>query len=321
MPDAPRLIIWANADQQAIIRDVLRSCDLELLAIGSSTPQAAADLSKAFNVNRLNDLRQAVLHDEVDLLWLASPESVDAGICRLINENGLRTISCEPQFSSIAELGDESASHAAMDVAPLMRQSPGYRAAAQVMADFGKPQCVNMFLRGGPGHGTLYARLYDAMDLIVALCGPIESVNASLAGPLSDVPETPAGLRGHMTINLRVKSNCCACVALSDCADSWFRGVTMLGQGGGLHISDGGFEWTGPDGRMLDRTTNKKRRKSLTPGELIALQIKRLLDGADAGKSSLNLVELMALCEAARLSCLTAQDEAPVKIIEMLSRP
>ena len=94
-----------------------------------------------------------------------------------------------------------------------------------------------MFFRCGLGQGTLFSRLFDAMDLLQSICGPIESINASLSGPLERVPEDLHALHGHMTINLRFKPNRCACIALSNHAGNWFRGlleshgVEVVGEG------------------------------------------------------------------------------------------
>jgi hypothetical protein len=175
-----------------------------------------------------------------------------------------------------------------------------------------------VFFRGGLGHGTLTARLFDAMDVVLDLCGPIEAVNAALSGPLQNVPDELPDLRGHMTINIRFKPNRCACAALSDSAGGWFRGITVLGDGGCMRISETGFEWIGPDGTMIDQLHEPPQR---TPGGQIGLQIRRVLDGKDHSQSPPDCLTLVTLCEAARLSCLTGQDETPAKLKEMLARP
>jgi hypothetical protein len=186
------------------------------------------------------------------------------------------------------------------------------------LAQFGPVQCVNVFFRGGAGHGTLAARLFDAMDIVLDLCGPIETVNAALSGPLQNVPDHMHDLRGHMTVNIRFKPNRCACAALSDSAGGWFRGITVLGDGGCIRISETGFEWIGADGTMIDKHHEPPAR---SPGEHIGLQITRFLGGRDHTQAPPDCLTLVTLCEAARLSCLTGQDEAPAKLKEMLARP
>ena len=168
------------------------------------------------------------------------------------------------------------------------------------------------------GEGSLFARLFDAIDLLEVLCGDVEMMDAALAGPLSAPPDSLSGLHGHLTLNMRYSGNCCSCVALSNCAGSWFRGVTVLGEAGCLRIDDQGFEWVAPDGEIIDSDRQKKRA---TPGELIAVHTIRLLENLQTTEPPPVHAKLLAVCEATRLSCRTGQGEAPRKMLEMLSRP
>jgi hypothetical protein len=156
------------------------------------------------------------------------------------------------------------------------------------------------------------------MDAVDQLCGEAESIDAALATPMPDPPENLAGLCGHMTINMRFPGSRCACVAVSDSAGTWFRGVTVLGETGCLRISDDGFEWIAPDGELLDSHESEERT---TPGLLIGMQIARVLEGRDANEPPPDHARLLSLCEAARLSARTGQGEAPRKLLRMLSRP
>ena len=117
---------------------------------------------------------------------------------------------------------------------------------------------------------------------------------------------------------MRFKSNRCACAALSDSAGSWFRGVTVLGEGGCLRISDGGFDWINPAGKTIE---SHQAHSLHTPGELVGMQIARMFDAIDSTDAPPDNGDLLSLCEAARLSCLTGQNESPQRLMEMLSRP
>jgi hypothetical protein len=61
--------------------------------------------------------------------------------------------------------------------------------------------------------------------------------------------------------------------------------------------------------------------QAVSPGVLIGQEIRRLLDGRDnpADLAQPDVVEVLALCEAARLSCRTAQAETPAKLLQMMS--
>ena len=199
----------------------------------------------------------------------------------------------------------------------MMRSSPGYRAAAEAIEQLGQRHCVNVSLRSGPGEGTLLARLLDAMDVVEALCGMPQTIDAALAGPLQGIPDSAADLRGHLTANMRFLENLCACIAVSDSAGCWFRGVTILGEGGSVRITDAGFDWIAPDGRVVE----SHEQAMMPPGRLVGMEIKRMIERADSTEPPLDHARLLGLCEAARLSCRTGEAEEPAKVLEVLSRP
>ena len=318
MADAVRMIVWAQSNQESLVRDMVRRSGFDLVGIGSAKSADAAALGQALDVETVANLRDAILRDDVQLLWLAAPEPLEADERRLIRQQATLTISLEPRPGSIAQLQSDPAEADTARFVPLMRQSPGYRAAQEVFEQLGNRQCVNVSFRSGPSEGSLFARLFDAIDLLDALCGDVEMMDAALAGPLSAPPESLSGLRGHLTLNMRFSGNCCACVALSDCAGSWFRGVTVLAEAGCLRIDDQGFEWISPDGEIIDSHREKKRA---TPGELIAVHAMRVLENVQATEPPPDHAKLLAVCEATRLSCRTGQGETPRKMLEMLSRP
>ncbi|MCH8825074.1 MAG: hypothetical protein IH984_16390 [Planctomycetes bacterium] len=318
MSETARLIIWAHADQQMLIKDMLRKSKAELIAVGSPQSTDAAELAENLKTDRLKNLREAILHEKANLLWLAAPSRLEVDERRLIREVGITTISSEPRPGSISELTDDPDEAKTARFVALMRQSPGYRAAQEVFDQLGPRQCVNVSMRSGAGQGTLFARLFDAIDMIDTLCGDAQLIDASLAGLVGATPESLAGLHGHMTLNMRFSNNCCACVALSDCAGSWFRGVTIMAEGGCLRLDDAGFEWTSQDGDILD---SHREKKALSPGQLIAIATTRLIDKHNTAEAPPDNAKLLAVCEAARLSCRTGQGEAPRRMLEMLSRP
>jgi predicted dehydrogenase len=311
-------LVCGQADQEQLIRDAAKAASLSIVAAASIEAAGAADLAKALGAERVDDIRQAAHREGLDLIWLADPRPVESDTLRRVRDAGIRTITSEPQFGLISDLQADTSRTGWPTFVPAMRRSPGFRAAVEALPQFGQAQCVNVFFRSGPGQGSLFARLFDAMDVITSLCDQTQAINAALAGPLNTVPEHPEGLHGHMTVNMRFKSNRCACAALSDSAGSWFRGVTVLGEGGCLRISDGGFDWIGPAGNTIDSLHS---HTSLPPGELVGMQIARALEDKDAGEPPPDIAGLLSLCEAARLSCLTGQDESPGKLMEMMSRP
>ena len=324
MSTPARIIAWAERGQETLLRDAIHQAELELIAIGSVSSAAADALSKALDVPRVDDLRQAIQREDVDLLWLAAPQRLETDERRLIREVGIRTISNEPRPVEIADLISNREEATTATFVPLMRRGPGYRRAMDALDEFAAVQCVNVCLGCAPGDGSLLARLFDAMDLVDTICGTAETIDAALAGPLSAVPESPADLHGHMTANIRFAENCCASISVSDCAGAWFRRLTVLGEKGRLSIDDGGYEWIDEHGEPLETAAGSHR---FSPGELIGMQMTRLLEQRDAAAPASSAfvppdtARLLALCEAARLSCRTGDGETPQRLLEMLSKP
>ncbi|MHC4718112.1 MAG: Gfo/Idh/MocA family oxidoreductase, partial [Planctomycetota bacterium] len=287
-----RLAVWADPGQEALVQDAVEHGRFELIAAAAPGTGSIRDL----------------LRRDVDLVWLAAPAPIGADERRLLREAGVPAISSVPVPGSVAEIADDSREAEAARFAPLMRRSPGYRAAREVFDQFGRRQCASIVTGSAAGEGTLFARLFDAMDLAESLCGTVKEVGAALWRPVAGVPETLAGLAGHLTANVRFADDRCAAVAASDLAGRWFRQVTVLGEGGRLSIDDAGFEWVSPDGRLID---SHREKSPLGHGDLVAIHARRLLEGADAADPHPEGAHLLAVCEATRLSARTGAAEAP----------
>jgi predicted dehydrogenase len=312
------IIVWADPQQEGLIREAIDIGKLCVIGVGSDSTTTAAALADAFDCERVADLRQAVHRDEATLLWIAASISLDQTTLKLIHEAQRLVAVNQPQPGAIGRLATVSDALRTVHPIPLMRKSPGYRLAREFLDDFGTVRCVNVSFRSGPGEPALYSRLFDAMDVIASLCGQPEIVDAGLAVPREEKPESLAGLSGHMTVNLRFADDRCACVAISDRAGGWFRGVTVLGDGGCLRISDDGFEWRSAGGDLLDA---HEEEEPFSAGALCGMHLLRMIEQRDVGEAPPDIVSLLALCEAARLSSRTGEGEDPRRVISMMSRP
>ncbi len=316
MAETHPILAWADADQESLVRDVASHPAVDIVAVGSDSADAAARLSTNLGIDRIDDLRRASQHEQAQLLWIASPTHMEPALAKTLRERGWRCASCQPFPASLTDLPASPEDIAAIRFTPPMRRSDGFRAATDILADFGEARCVNVTMRSGTGQGGLFARLFDAVDVVESLCGVPEIIDAALVSRMSGVAEHLADLHGHMTINLRFPENRCACVAVSDQAGTWFRGVTVLGDGGCLRISDDGFEWIAESGEVLD---SHESTSHISPGQLIAHQLVRMLEHRGETDAPPDASKLLAICEAARLSCRTGEGETPRKVLKMLS--
>ncbi len=317
-PPAIRLIAWAEPGQTPLLREAVEDGSIAMAAVGSPDAADGTQLSEDLAAQRTPTLRDAIQRDDGDMLWIASPQPIEKDERRLLREARTDAVTTEPLPASAADVfGDPDEARTAHFV-PLMRQCPGFERAGEVFDTFGERHAANIFLGCGPGQGTLFARLFDAMDLAEAIGGPIEQVHAALWRPRGGVPETLPSLTGTLTISLRHRDNRCASLCVTDCAGGWLRQLIVVGVGGSLRIDDGGFEWIAPDGRTFDAHREKRLP---SPGELVARQVRRLLERRVAISPPPDTARVLALCEAARISARTGSPETPDKVIEMLKRP
>ena len=94
--------------------------------------------------------------------------------------------------------------------------------------------------------------------------------------------------------------------------------VRWAGGGGRGGRHERGLAWIAPDGRTSDGNRGKR---TPSPGELVARQVRRLLEGRDRISPPPDTARILALCETARISARTGSPETPDKVIEMLKRP
>ncbi len=311
-------MVWATRAQEELLRKVFSDESISLLAVGSDESATAADLAATHHAERLEDLRQALHREDADLLWLAGPVDLEPATLKLIGQKSLRTFSSYPQPDSIGDLLSQPDDGVTIGVLPLMQRSAGFRAAEEIFESFGRVECISISFRSDPSSGSLFSRLYDAMDVVTRRCGEADTIDAALVSPTGDTPETLGDLTGHMTVNLRFPENRSASITISDRAGRWFRGITMLGPGGCLRVDEGQFEWIGPDGVTVDSHAETEAPTGL--GGIIATQLRRAVERRDATEPPADHARLMAACEAARVSSRTGEWESPRSVMRMFSR-
>jgi hypothetical protein len=321
-----RLLVWARPGQESIIREAVDTADVELAAVMADTNDESSALGTALATDRVVDLRQAVHEGNFDILWLASNAVLTPDQRRLLRASRLLVVSTEPRPPALGDLLEDADEGQAFHTLPLLRSSEGYRAARQGMADLNSPHAILVSMRCPPEAGSLFARLYDAFDILARHGGDLELVMASISSPDQppgatghDVPESLMNLHGHMTVNVRFAENRCAGLVLSNVSETWFRGVTMLSTDGCVRVTD--VECDLP-GEPPPRTRGRRSASLAAPtaGALIGAHLRRLLDDLDLDDPQPDHAQLLALCEAARLSARTGQAESPSRLREMLSR-
>jgi len=286
------IVAWIAPEQITLLTDVVKVAGLHLLAVGTSNQSEINAIATTMKAEPCNDIRTMATHYDDAALLIGEPGAYDVSLCELFRQRIMPAVTTTPLSGNMNLLVQEAGLPPAAMFVPLMRRSAGFGEALDDIEQFGKPTSANCTMFCSPIEGTLWARLFDAMDFINGLFGTPESVHAFHHG--GKVPDEPSDLQGHMTVNLQFQQQRCATLHLSDQA-TWKRETCMIGNGRTLLINDGGA----------------------TPAAAIANGIISMLT-EQPQTTTADAPRVLALCEAARLSCLTGSLERPSRVLEML---
>lgn len=335
-----RVAVWMAPEQVGLIREVAQAAELSIVAAGCWGRGLSPTVAVELEAKPIDDLRAALASLEVDLFLIAAAGSFGVGAA---SEDSAAVLGAHARDVKVATL--EPIPAAALDLTgggwldgairpvdvlrfvPRSRLSSSFRDAAEVIESFGTVRSMSIEAWCSPAEGSLGARLYASLELILALMGEPETIDAACAMPrvgasLHALPgETLRDLHGDMTANLRFSDGRVAGLIASDQAGRWNRSVTLVGDSGRLRIVDDGFEWIGSDGTTLDQSKPRARRGKDAPSlAAIALadSLNRLLDPAIPDPGPTNHAAILAISQAALLSARTGQGESPATIRRMV---
>ena len=310
------IIAWVEPGSHDLVGRVAQHPLVNVIGVGSTDTSTHGALDTALGLPVIADLRDAVRHEDLHAIWLAGPTRLSADEIRGLGQAPHFTVCTEPRAFMLEEPIDGSTVAAFPRFAPLMRRSPGYRAALSALDEFGEPHALSLCFRAAPEDGSFHARLFDAMDFVINLLGDIEVINATLY----TVGDSGAG---HLNAVAQSVDGRCASILVSNEAGPWRRTATILGHAGAVEIDDESCLWTAPEGTETDAAPglSSSELSSVDAPELMAQHLIRLRDGLDVDTGELppqNAV-VAALCETAMLSTRTGQAESPETMIRMYS--
>ncbi|MBL8758538.1 MAG: hypothetical protein JNK35_08925 [Phycisphaerae bacterium] len=353
--------VWMRPEQVELVEAAASLGGLRIEAAGCAEAGRSLPLAERLGAKPLDDVRAALASTRARVFILASAEGLlgeraaeDAALLRECAERGTRVVSLEPVPASIVELasgapggsidGAEDVAWARETWARFVPRSRGTRAmrdAADVLAQFGVVRSASIECLGAPAHGTLGARLLDAVDLVLGLMGEPEGVDASYTGAhggqaVHSLPgETLRGLHGDVSAHLRLADGRACTILASNQAGRWERVVTLLGTGGRLRIYNDGFEWIGIGGERVDQSRARRggpARDAFKPptargaeidapsgfAAAVAEQISELLrTGPSATGDAMDASRALAVAQAALLSARTGEGESVSTIRRM----
>ncbi len=284
-------VAWIASTQTDLLLEVQKLKDLKCIAVGTSDLNSSTEIANALKTEHCADLRTMITQYEDALLWIAEPSAYDSSLCELLRSRTAPSITSTPLTGSLMELVDEAGKIPAAFYVPLLRRSKPHGELLDDIEQFGLPELLHITMTCSQSEGTLSARLFDAMDFIDNVIGTPETIHAICDSKV--VPEEACDLRGNMTVHLKFADQRSATLLLSDQTE-WHRSVYAVNKDHSLLTEDDA---------------------SFAPLVHRAIEACNELS---SGHMHANAPRVLALCEAARLSCLTGTAEHSSSILEML---
>jgi predicted dehydrogenase len=313
MRDQHGLLIWADANQTALIQDAVKTCGAPVVGIGSPDAEDGRALAEALDAAFVSDLRHSLHAAHNTLLWVASSQPLDESELRAIHDTRTETASCEPDLLLALCAMNDGKLPGTVHFIPRFRRTAGYLGALTVFEESGPPAAASLVFESEEPHGSLHARFYDALDTLVSVCGMPETVSGTLH-PKQSGSAGPQHAH-HLVAHLRFESHRCASIMLSRAARRWSRQAIFLGEHGSLQVSEQTFDVTGQDETRTDDAP-----PAPTAGHVYGTQLDRVMQDLDSQAPTADPVMINALCEAVYLSDRTGQAESPQRLLDMRRR-
>lgn len=310
MPKRWCVFAWIDQDQAALLRDVVALAGVELIAVGCTDATAARDLASELECAAVDDLRHGLEQygSNADLVWLASRQAIDQSLHAVIARIGTSVLTNEPRPDSTAAVLKDPAFGELFTCAPLMALSEGACAGRAVLAECEPAHCLSIHMSCGDAVGSLRARLFDALHVSSWLCGEAVEINAA-----SYVGDNG---RQWLTANVTFEVGRTAAITVHSGGGPWSRQVIVHGADGFVVMTDTTCRWFDSAVQQISEPA-----AATNFGAQIAAQIRRMPSRRDQLDQPVEIVRVLALCDAALLSCRTRQVETPGRMLQALAGP
>jgi hypothetical protein len=276
--DAPGVIVWCRRDQARFLEAVCERLGLVVDRVGfpgasgATTPAEASGPTPFPEAARVTDLRHAVASGPARAVLVAhawadegSGLSLldDPSFVKLARERGTPIIASEPTPGALEHLSaiEGAERDERTRLLPVLAEARLFGDVKELLPHLGALRTAVFTARSAPVHGTLGARLFDAMATLGAILGMPDRIDCAVTAPAMAGAAGGAGasvglrrLDGHATAHLRYPGGHSAAVAVSNQAGPWFRGLTLLGDAATLRLSDGALELLSPTGEPIERS-------------------------------------------------------------------
>jgi hypothetical protein len=318
--------VWTTAQRAEVVGRLLDLMGGAVKPIGVGGPSSSPrnQLAQRMHCTPTDDLRQMLLDHPASFVLLASMEQVGPEELKLAAGQQSVILTLEPIAADMDELAvlRERAPGSGgvlnrVVLLPSFRQCPGWVVSADPRPVLGEPEIIAMDHAGAAAEASVYARLYDAWQVVLHLSDAPLTIDAAIVADDGEPPPSLRGLRRHVTAHARMPGGGVALVVVSAAAAPRARRLHVVGRGGDLLVRDDDYALTDPAGQLIDGHGSGQN----TPGyvELMANQWRRLLDRGlrpdDTGAKS--AAHAVACCLTCLLSARTGAPEDPAKVLKM----
>lgn len=340
--DSPRqTIAWLRPDQAGFVARLAEHAGLEIIGAGCPEKGRAGSVAAELGCPPADDLPATLTSAETDLVLIADPGSFgasgagrDSAALLSARSRGVRVATLEPIPAAALDLTAGGWARAvqavrpvdALRFLPLARHGALFTSTTEMREHFGRAGTMVVESFGRPEHGSLGARLFAALDLVHAVMGEADTVDAAYVGTAGDAMhtlpgETLRGLHGDLTANLRFPGGRAACIAASDRAGAWWWRAELIGAAGRLRLEPTGAIWTPAAGGEPDRFVHEAAAGAgidLAEHEFTA-SLTALLDPASQA-APIAHEPVLSMSQAALLSARTGQAESPAVIGRLVAK-
>ncbi|GJQ28588.1 MAG: hypothetical protein HBSAPP03_04720 [Phycisphaerae bacterium] len=319
MSQVRRIAVWLGPHQAAFVQAVAGSAGCVVTHAGAPDVGRSGDVSVALGAEPFDDLRAAAATLDVEAFWLAAPmglpdERAEARLTDELIARGVRCVTTEPHPASAPGL----AVYAPPGMVGLPASAEPWTRLAEVRREFSPVRMMHARTWARPEAGSLGARLVGVLDLVRAVLGEPESVDAVYVGPRAASglhaapPDTLRDLHGDMAATLRYPA-AAAVVEASDAAPRWEFSATLMSAKGRLHVTDTGWEWLGQDGNVVDAHRPATRRAAAPKADPAVTWHAASLRAALAAPPGVqgDHAPALVMAHAALLAARTGQPESP----------
>jgi hypothetical protein len=328
---APEVILWTDPQRAALATRLLQAMenDIRLIGVGGPRGGDTVELCQAYGLSPLDDLRQLLVECPANYLLLASVRGVDPKLLHLALQQGMTILALEPTSAGFDQIVPTKAAQGdgRLFGIPSFMLSPAWIKAGETHDILGPIRLISFESVGPAADQSLHARLAEAWQVVSRFAGVPESIDCSLVGPLSEIPEDPRLVAGHLAAHARLPRGGTAQITLSDQCRTTSRRLHVIGDQGRLLMTDLTYQLFGEDGQQLeeaalDLPATGPEASRTTFIQLAAAQWRRLIHHPDQTPWHLPSTQDQANnlgCQlASLLSARTNQPENPVRMASLV---